>query len=502
MPVEAESKSRSSAATTMCDSALPGWLKYLSLEMAGDVSLVSSDGERWKLINPRGSIAFRLPAGKLRTVFSRLSKDGWTMLELIPELEDSTDVLSVTEQLHRLWRGGLLVQALRFDGKLCATLHSYGETPLLPPLIKSSDPVVLTEDACIRKQGSALVLESVESGALVRLEDSQAFQVVGALASPIECQELARRAGLSREVITALVAWLVCIGVTKLYVEEPSSSEQSIGWAFADKLLHARSRSGRHVGGYGGTFRLQGKVAEPSPVRPARGGQRIQLQLPDLEGIAALDPPLTAVLEKRRSERDHGQDPITCAELSEFLYRTARVKRRFSLGGSEFIARPFPSAGGLYEIEFYILINQCEGLRPSLYYYDGLNHCLEHVSEATKDTRQIILDAVQSSGSSGEPHLIIILAARFPRVNWKYESIAYALVLKDVGVIYQTMYLVATAMGLAPCALGGGSALSFCRAAGVTFWQESAVGEFMLGRAAVAQPQATAYQADGAARQN
>ena len=39
--------------------------------------------------------------------------------------------------------------------------------------------------------------------------------------------------------------------------------------------------------------------------------------------------------------------------------------------------------------------------------------------------------------------------------------------LKHVGVVYQTWYLVATAMGLAPCALGGGDAELFGEAAGL-----------------------------------
>ena len=64
---------------------------------------------------------------------------------------------------------------------------------------------------------------------------------------------------------------------------------------------------------------------------------------------------------------------------------------------------------------------------------------------------------------------------------WKYESIAYALTLKDVGVLFQTMYLAATAMGLAPCALGGGDADLFARAAGTDYRVETSVGEFLLG---------------------
>ena len=77
--------------------------------------------------------------------------------------------------------------------------------------------------------------------------------------------------------------------------------------------------------------------------------------------------------------------------------------------------------------------------------------------------------------------VLLILAARFARVAWKYESIAYALTLKHVGVLYLTMYLAATAMGLAPCAIGGGDADLFARVTGTDYYAESSVGEFLLG---------------------
>ena len=54
-------------------------------------------------------------------------------------------------------------------------------------------------------------------------------------------------------------------------------------------------------------------------------------------------------------------------------------------------------------------------------------------------------------------------------------------ILKHVGVLYQTMYLVATSMGLAPCGLGGGNADAFAAAAGTSYYEESSVGGFLLG---------------------
>ena len=60
--------------------------------------------------------------------------------------------------------------------------------------------------------------------------------------------------------------------------------------------------------------------------------------------------------------------------------------------------------------------------------------------------------------------------------------------LKDAGGLLQTMYLVATGMGLAPCAIGGGNAECSAAAAGTAFWEESSVADFMLGYAAGEAP--------------
>jgi hypothetical protein len=43
------------------------------------------------------------------------------------------------------------------------------------------------------------------------------------------------------------------------------------------------------------------------------------------------------------------------------------------------------------------------------------------------------------------------------------------------------MYLAATAMNLAPCALGCGDSDLFARAAGTDYYVETSVGEFLLG---------------------
>ncbi|WP_199246589.1 SagB family peptide dehydrogenase [[Phormidium] sp. ETS-05] len=143
--------------------------------------------------------------------------------------------------------------------------------------------------------------------------------------------------------------------------------------------------------------------------------------------------------------------------------------------------RPYPNAGACYELELYLAISNCAGIDPGLYHYGPQEHQLSRISGKTPDLAALLAEAGGNSHHGDLPQVLMIIAARFQRTSWDYESIAYANILKDVGVLYQTMYLVATAMGLAPCALGSGNADLFALAAGTDYYAESSVGEFLLG---------------------
>ena len=159
-----------------------------------------------------------------------------------------------------------------------------------------------------------------------------------------------------------------------------------------------------------------------------------------------------------------------------------RCKRRSDrCGWNSRPGRTLPEAR-LYELEFYVLVNACRGLDAGLYHYDPLHHRLGRLAGRSEERALLLGNAALASGTDPKSlQLLVILAARFPRIAWKYASLAYSLILKHVGVVYQTMYLTATAMNLAPCALGTGDSDLFARAAGLDVHAESSVGEFLLG---------------------
>jgi SagB-type dehydrogenase family enzyme len=199
--------------------------------------------------------------------------------------------------------------------------------------------------------------------------------------------------------------------------------------------------------------------------------------------------PVAKLLRERRSTRSFDeQRPITLAELAQFLDGTARVLSRsdmkLDLDDGDHIVRPYPSAGAGYGLELYLAVNLCEGLARGFYHYDAGAHVLAPISVPTNELEALLAEAEYAMGVTAAPQILITIAARFGRISWKYSSIAYALILKDVGVLTQTLYLMATDMGLGGCAIGITNIDLFAKMTGVEFHVEGSVGQFAIGRSA------------------
>jgi SagB-type dehydrogenase family enzyme len=142
------------------------------------------------------------------------------------------------------------------------------------------------------------------------------------------------------------------------------------------------------------------------------------------------------------------------------------------------------SGGGSYELELYLAVDKCEGLARGFYHYDAGAHALVAIEVRANELNSLLMAAEFAMAASAPPQILITIAARFGRVSWKYSSIAYALILKDVGALMQTFYLMATDMGLGGCAIGIANIDLFAKMTRIAFHVEGPVGQFALGRAA------------------
>jgi oxazoline/thiazoline dehydrogenase len=467
---------------------------------------IDADGGERRVQGPRGVFLLPRLAPELMVALDQLAPGGAEedrLAERILETAGAGTLAQWYYTLQNLARRGLLCRTVQMGGRRLATLLPTSPAFVLTPSTYVDGRYLLSRFAYLRREDAAMVLESPLAHSRIILDDGLALAVVGVLAKPATAWELSERINrVSVDAAGLLLSLLAGAGMIQEIGNDDSERESPAlsSWEFHDLLFHWRSRKGRCDAPFGATYRFVGRLEPPPAVKPAKRCQEpfsqetvpdtFLLYRPDLEQARKDDPPLSEVMERRRSLREYDDRPVTVRQIGEFLYRVARVKdsREVELETPSeplrmaFVSRPYPSGGALYELEFYIAVRTCDGLSPGLYLYDGQQHRLVRLREQTPEVEQLLADAAASADIPAERvQVLVILAARFQRLAWKYASIAYALILKHVGVVYQTMYLTATALNLAPCALGGGDADLFARAAGTDYYEETSVGEFLLG---------------------
>ena len=217
------------------------------------------------------------------------------------------------------------------------------------------------------------------------------------------------------------------------------------------------------------------------PVREALSSDAAVTALPP--PVAELPAALGDVLQRRRSVRRYGDRPLRLDELSTLLYHAARVvSARPTAAATSEALRPFAGAGARSELEIYVLAEQVDGLPPGAYRYDPFEHHLELVRPCDEHQERIQRGASAAAGGlERNPPATLLITAVFGRVMQRYEWVGLSLIYKDCGCLLQTLYLVATAMGLAPCAIGTGEELENSRWLGLDPLVEAQVGCFLVG---------------------
>ena len=357
--------------------------------------------------------------------------------------------------------------------------------------LRETDTVVLSRFAYMRRRAGDMVLESPRARALFKMCNPNTAGALAMLSTPQQIRKLRRQSGFpGLELLGLLVDCQILfkIGATDAGLRPTEGDERLVLWDFHDLLFHARSTEGRHANPAGGVYAFADVIASPPAVRPSWPGPKI-----DLRPLSTAQPdalaPAAKLLRERHSTRDFdAARPITLAELSQFLDGAARILGTFSTtagdGGPAFTyaVRPYPSGGSSHELELYLAVDKCEGLARGFYHYDAGEHALVAIDVAMPEFEALLQGGQFAMDASGVPQILITIAARFDRVAWKYSSIAYSLILKDTGVLMQTLYLMATDLGLGGCAIGSNHIELFAKLTGLEFHVEGPVGLFALGR--------------------
>jgi SagB-type dehydrogenase family enzyme len=362
------------------------------------------------------------------------------------------------------------------------------------PKLDAAETIVLSRFAYLRRRGNEMVLESPLAGALVRIYNTGIATALATLCTPQKISRLRRQPGFpGLELLALLMDCQILLKVDSTGIEglRLSEGDENLAlWDFHDLAFHARSTEGRHANPSGGLYPYAGVIGPPPAVRPRWPGKIVDLRALSSTPLEAISP-VAKLLDERHSTRDFDDKrPITLSELARFLNGTARVRTKWKSkldlidGAPEvaYAARPYPSGGSAYELELYLGVGNCEGLESGFYHYDADRHALVPIAARQQELEALLAGAEFAMDAAAPPQVLITIAARFARVSWKYSAIAYSLILKDVGVFIQTMYLMATDMGLGGCAIGISNIDLFARMTGIGFHVEGPVGQFALGR--------------------
>jgi len=338
-------------------------------------------------------------------------------------------------------------------------------------------PVRLSRFAAIRSYDGGLFVESALSRYRVGVHWRPVGWIASSLGSPATIQELAGSLDVAEPIVADIVAFLV--GARMLVQADRATSRPDAPrfaedvdprltmWPYHELMFHFRSRNGREDTPYGVAARYRDRVPVLPVVKPAVAGR--QLALP------------------RRSART--ADPGTAPELSldvvgELLYRSASIRSVREISDGDVVTvvsdRPYPSSGGLYELELYLAVDRCAGLDHSVYHYDPLAHALTRLDTSQTAMDELLEDAQGAVGGPARPPLLIVITARVGRLSRQYCNTAYANTLRHVGLLQATVLTTAAAIGLTCHATAAGNGELTVDALNLNWPAEVNVGELMI----------------------
>jgi SagB-type dehydrogenase family enzyme len=213
-----------------------------------------------------------------------------------------------------------------------------------------------------------------------------------------------------------------------------TSSSSSIGQSFHQKTKHTLLNVLRSV--------LKWE-SQPPLYKKYPKAKKIKLPKLGYEGLS-----LEEALRTRRSIRDYTDKPLLLNALSQLLFSAQGVTDR----DGDLMLRTAPSAGALYPIEIYVVVNNVAGLEKGIYHYTVPDHELELTQKG--DFRRKIIGCALDQEMAGESDVTFILTAIFQRVTWKYEERGYRYAYMEAGHIGQNIALQAASLGLGAVGIG------------------------------------------------
>ncbi len=195
------------------------------------------------------------------------------------------------------------------------------------------------------------------------------------------------------------------------------------------------------IGGlfWGGGFLIR---SEPET---SGGKKSIRLPSPKHKGELSVEE----AIFRRRSIRRYKDEPLTLEEVSQILWAAGGK----TIDGITGATRAYPSAGGIYPLEIYLVAGSVEGLTSGIYHYRWREHSIDLVKEG--DFCQNLTRAALGQRMIANAPVSIVFTAIYSRTTGRYGRRGETrYVPMDIGGAGQNVHLQAEALGLGTVIIG------------------------------------------------
>jgi SagB-type dehydrogenase family enzyme len=164
------------------------------------------------------------------------------------------------------------------------------------------------------------------------------------------------------------------------------------------------------------------------------------------------------VIQRRRSIRKFSEYNVTLKDLYHLLQFSYGISAKNPIHGVDegsWAYRNVPSGGALYPLEIYISVFSSEDLEPGLYHYRADIDALEilNTGEHYGELREII--TAEPIVDFKNSCCTIYITSVYERTMIKYGDRGYRFILLEAGFVAENVSLVAEAIGLGSCMIGG-----------------------------------------------
>ncbi|HOL48644.1 MAG TPA: SagB/ThcOx family dehydrogenase [bacterium] len=151
-------------------------------------------------------------------------------------------------------------------------------------------------------------------------------------------------------------------------------------------------------------------------------------------------------LLKRRSIREYKDEALTIKEVSQILWSAQGItepKKKF---------RTAPSAGAIFPLNIYLVVNKVENIEKGIYKYLPETH--EIIQFLNEDKREDIYKACLQQSCIKNGAIIIVITGNFEKIKKRYSERGVRYTYIEVGHCSQNIYLQCVSLNLGTVAVG------------------------------------------------